>query len=72
MWLEAKHKELRALDQNNTWVLHPHTSNMNVVDSKWIKKTKLKSDDSVEGYKARLVAQGYIQFQVLISVKLSQ
>jgi hypothetical protein len=34
---------------------------MNVVGSRWVFKTKLKSDGSVERFKARLVAQGYTQ-----------
>lgn len=34
MWLEAMHEELRALDQNNTWVLVARTPYMNVIGSK--------------------------------------
>ena len=34
---------------------------MNVVGSCWVFKAKLKSDSSVERFKARLVAQGYTQ-----------
>lgn len=55
------HDELKALEQNNTWVLVPRTPNMNVIGCKWIYKIKLKYDGSVEHYKARLVAQGYSQ-----------
>lgn len=42
------HEELRALQQNNTWFLVPRTLDMEVVDCKWIFKTKLKSEGSIE------------------------
>lgn len=61
VWLEAMREIIRALDQNKTWGLVPRTYDMNVVGSKWIFKTKFKSDGSVERYKARLVAQGNTQ-----------
>lgn len=34
---------------------------MNVIGSKWIYETKLRSDGSIESFKAPLVAQGYSQ-----------
>jgi hypothetical protein len=34
---------------------------MNVTGSRWVFKTKLKSDGSIERFKARLVAKGYNQ-----------
>lgn len=54
--LEAMHKELRALDNNNTCSLVLRTPSMNLVGSKWVYKTKLTSDLSFESLKARLVA----------------
>uniref|UniRef100_A0A2N9HWT0 Reverse transcriptase Ty1/copia-type domain-containing protein n=1 Tax=Fagus sylvatica TaxID=28930 RepID=A0A2N9HWT0_FAGSY len=41
--------------------LVPRKDDMNVVGSRWVFKTKLKSDGSIERFKARLVAQGYTQ-----------
>lgn len=53
-WAEAMHNELQAL----LTVVHvPRTSEMNVVRSKWVYTTKLKSNSSIERFKARLVAQ---------------
>ncbi|KAJ4767348.1 polyprotein [Rhynchospora pubera] len=60
-WQDAMRSELKALDQNKTWVLVPAPTNHNVVGCKWIFKTKRKADGSIERYKARLVAQGFTQ-----------
>uniref|UniRef100_A0A2N9FN63 Reverse transcriptase Ty1/copia-type domain-containing protein n=1 Tax=Fagus sylvatica TaxID=28930 RepID=A0A2N9FN63_FAGSY len=38
---------------------------MNIVGSRWVFKTKLKSDGSIERFKARLVAKGYNQLEGL-------
>ncbi|XP_021992185.1 uncharacterized mitochondrial protein AtMg00820-like [Helianthus annuus] len=58
-WINAMEEEFHALIKNNTWTLVPRPSNANVVGSKWIFRTKFKSDGSIERYKARLVAQGF-------------
>lgn len=60
-WLQAMRDELTALDQNHTWDLIPHHPGMNIVGSRWVFKTKLKSDGFIEHFKARLVAKGYNQ-----------
>uniref|UniRef100_A0A2N9HZL1 Integrase catalytic domain-containing protein n=1 Tax=Fagus sylvatica TaxID=28930 RepID=A0A2N9HZL1_FAGSY len=57
----AMRDELTALDQNHTWDLIPRHPGMNIVGSRWVFKTKLKSDGSIERFKARLVAKGYNQ-----------
>ena len=36
---------------------------MNIVGSGWVFKTKLKSDGSVEQFKAKLVAKGYSKLE---------
>lgn len=40
--------EYQALMRNNTWELVPYESHMNVVGSKWVFKTKLNSDGSLQ------------------------
>jgi hypothetical protein len=61
--LEAMKDELTALHQQHTWDLVPRHSSMNIVGSRWVFKTKLKSDGSIEWFKARLVAEGYSQLE---------
>ena len=53
--------ELVVLHQNETWWLVPHTSDMHVIGSKWIFKSKLKPDGTLDRLKTLLVAKGYHQ-----------
>uniref|UniRef100_A0A2N9FFL0 Reverse transcriptase Ty1/copia-type domain-containing protein n=1 Tax=Fagus sylvatica TaxID=28930 RepID=A0A2N9FFL0_FAGSY len=54
-------EEMTALHNNHTWVLVPRQPHMNVIGCKWVFKTKLNSDGSLDQLKARLVAKGYNQ-----------
>ncbi|CAM6082590.1 unnamed protein product [Calypogeia fissa] len=61
-WNAAMQKEMKSLVENKTWELSVLPEGKQVVDSKWVYKTK----DSVSGkdekiYKARLVAKGFTQ-----------
>ena len=60
-WRHAMGAEFNALQQNGTWSLVPHRSDINILPNKWIFKIKRKADGSVERYKARLVANGFHQ-----------
>ena len=55
--------ELSALQKNNTWVLVDLPKGKKAISCKWVYKLKLKSDCSIERYKARLVARGFTQKQ---------
>ncbi|CAM8960842.1 unnamed protein product [Rhodiola kirilowii] len=56
-------KEIKALEQNNTWSLTPLPSQAHAIDCKWIFEVKYNSDGAVERYKARVVAKGYTQVE---------
>jgi hypothetical protein len=49
-------EEMDALEANETWDIVPLLTNHPVVGSKWVYSVKLKSDGSLDRYKARLVA----------------
>lgn len=60
-WKSAMDAEFKALMSNQTWTLVPLQGQENIIDSKWIFKTKYKADGSIERRKARLVARGFQQ-----------
>ena len=53
--------ELDALAANQTWVLTELLVGKHPIGCKWVYKVKLRSDGTLERYKARLVTKGYTQ-----------
>lgn len=49
-------KDLLALEANNTQEILPLPKGKKAIASKWVYKVKYKHDDTIERYKARLVA----------------
>ena len=61
LWKQAMADEFQALLRNQTWSLVPLSSAQHVVQCKWVFRTKLKADGSLNKHKARLVAKGFQQ-----------
>ena len=53
--------EYNSIMKNNTWDLVDRPTKHKVIGTKWVYKAKFKSDDSLEKYKAKLVAHGFVQ-----------
>ena len=62
-WLQTMETELIALEQNHTWDLTSLPPGKSPIGCKWVYKTKLHSDGTVNRLKARLVAKGYHQIE---------
>ena len=60
-WHGVMQEKIQALRFNDTWTLVPFHPSMNVVGSRWVYKIKHCVDDSIERYRARLVARGFTQ-----------
>ncbi|KAI3412713.1 uncharacterized protein J3R85_017059 [Psidium guajava] len=60
-WRQAMSEELSALQSTGIWELVPLPPDRSLVSCRWIYKVKLRSDGSIERYKARLVARGFLQ-----------
>ena len=52
-------EELDALHKTRIWDPIDFPSGKSAIDCKWVYKIKTRSDDTVDHYKARLVARGF-------------
>src|SRR5262245_44405400 len=62
-WELAMKDELNSIASNNTWSLVPLPPGRKAIGCRWVFKTKLKPDGSVDRFKARLVAKGFSQIE---------
>ena len=69
-WLSAMQLEYNALINNHTWDLVPLPPNRKAVGCKWVFQVKENADGTINKYKARLVARGFIKYMALIFMKL--
>lgn len=52
-------EELHMIEKNNTWQLVDRTQDRKFISIKWVFKTKLNVDGSINKFKERLVVKGY-------------
>jgi hypothetical protein len=60
-WCAAMEEEVNSFFDNGTWVVVRIDPSWNLLRSRWIFKRKLRKDGSIERYRARLVAKGFMQ-----------
>jgi hypothetical protein len=60
-WKEAIRSEMDSIMSNATWEVVERPYGCKPIRSKWVLKKKLRSDGTIERYKARLVIKGYSQ-----------
>ena len=53
--------EMKSMHVNDVWELVEPSKSQKAIGCKWVYKTKLHADGSIERYKARLVAKGFTQ-----------
>ena len=61
MWKEAINSEIESIMHNYIWELVDLPPGSKPLGCKWIFKRKMKTDGSIDKYKARLIAKGYKQ-----------
>ncbi|CAL9026025.1 unnamed protein product [Prunus brigantina] len=61
VWKKAMTEEMLMIEKNSTWELVDRPCNKPIVGVKWVYKTKMNLDGSIQKHKARLVAKGYTQ-----------
>lgn len=60
-WLAAMKDEYSALIKNNRWTLVKLPPTRKAIGCKWVYRIKENSDDTINKYKAQLVAKGFHQ-----------
>ena len=61
VWVQAMEEKINMIEKNKTWELVNRPEDKDIIGVKWVYKTKLNSDGSIQSYKARLIVKGYLQ-----------
>ena len=64
-WVIAMQEELNQFERNEVWELVPRLNNQSVIGTKWVFRNKMDENDIIIRNKARLLAQGYNQQEVI-------
>lgn len=59
--MQGMQEEMDSIQRNDTWKLIEFPHDNKNISTKWVYKTKINNDGSVERHKARLVAKGFTQ-----------
>lgn len=62
-WVKAIDEEMNVINKTNTWELVDPHKGKEVIDLKWIYKSKYNKDRSLQKHKARLVAKVILRSQ---------
>jgi transposase InsO family protein len=60
-WKNVMEEEMSMIQKNKTWELVDKPEDSHIIGVKWVFRTKLNADCSINKYKARLVVKGYAQ-----------
>jgi len=60
-WITPMQEEMRMIHKNQTWELVERPLHKKAIRVKWVYRTKLNADGTMNKYKARLVVKGYAQ-----------
>ena len=60
-WIKSTRSELMSLLKNKTFSIQKIPPNANLVDTKWIFKLKLTKNRTIDKFKSRLCAKGFLQ-----------
>ena len=61
--MEAMKVEYNSIMKNRTWDLVDHPTKHKAIGTKWVYKSKYKSNRILEKYKTQLVAKGFAQVE---------
>ena len=60
-WIKAMEEKMESMRTNKVWELVDLPKGLKAIRNKWVLKIKHIADDTVERYKACLIAKGYTQ-----------
>lgn len=64
-WNEVMQAEIKARETNNTWIIIDLPPDKKSIGCKWVFKIKYKANGDIERHKARLMAKGFTQREVI-------